>query len=109
MSDCKDTYIYAVDFDNTLARTDYPRIIDPIFSVIDYCITLRKRGHTLILWTCRCGQALVDAIEFCKKHGLEFDYINENTPENIEKFGGDSRKIFADYYLDDRARTPWMI
>ena len=34
--------------------------------------------------------------------GLEFDKVNENFDEEIKKFG-DSRKIFAHYYLDDKA------
>ena len=33
---------------------------------------------------------------------LEFDKVNENFDEEIKKFG-DSRKIFAHYYLDDKA------
>ena len=35
-------------------------------------------------------------------HGLKFDAVNENLPEMIKLFGSDSRKVFADYYLDDK-------
>ena len=34
--------------------------------------------------------------------GLKFDAVNENLPEIVEGFGGDSRKIYADVYIDDR-------
>ena len=42
----------------------------------------------------------------CREHGLEFDYINENVPENVEKWGNDSRKIFAHEYIDDKSNKP---
>lgn len=35
-------------------------------------------------------------------HGLKFDAVNENLPEVIELMGGDSRKIFANEYIDDK-------
>ena len=58
------------------------------------------------MWTCRCGKDLEDAVEWCKTQGLVFDLINENVPENVEKFGNDSRKIFAHEYIDDKATNP---
>ncbi|WP_246597344.1 hypothetical protein [Faecalicatena faecalis] len=98
--------IYAVDFDGTLAETKFPEIIKPNWSMFFTCKMIKARGDILILWTCRCGEDLTAAVEFCKKHGLEFDYINENVPENVEKFGNDSRKIFAHEYIDDKAWSP---
>ena len=39
--------------------------------------------------------------------GVEFDAVNENLPEVIERMGGDTRKVFANEYWDDRAvRVP---
>lgn len=64
---------------------------------------INEEGDKIILWTCRVGDKLNEAVVWCYKHGLTFDAINENLPEIIEKFGCDSRKIFANYYLDDRA------
>ena len=98
--------IYAVDFDGTLAVTRFPRIIRPKISMILKCKEIKRKGDILILWTCRCGKDLEDAVEYCKRYGLEFDYINENVPENIEKFGNDCRKIFAHEYIDDKAWSP---
>lgn len=99
--------IYAVDFDGTLAETKFPEIIAPIGEMIDFCKELKKdRNNILILWTCRCGEDLAEAVEFCRECGLEFDLINENAPENVEKFGNDSRKIFAHVYIDDKAVNP---
>lgn len=98
--------IYAVDFDGTLAQTQFPKIIKPNFAVFMACKMIKRRGDILILWTCRCGKDLEDAVEYCRKYGLEFDYINENVPENVEKFGNDCRKIFAHEYIDDKAWSP---
>ena len=29
-------------------------------------------GDKVILWTCRCNDRLKEAVDFCKKYGLEF-------------------------------------
>ena len=98
--------IYAVDFDNTLAVTQFPEIIEPITPMIEAMKHLQNDGNIIILNTCRCGEDLAAAVAFCKDNGLEFDYINENVRENVEKFGNDSRKIFAHVYIDDKAWNP---
>ena len=102
-------YIFAVDFDRTLIlENTWPDINGrPNKPMIDY-LNMEKsvRGTKVILWTCRDGQALTDAIEFCKENGLEFDAVNENLPEMIKAYGNDSRKISADKYIDDAAVDP---
>jgi len=98
--------IIAIDFDNTLAYTEYPVIIKPVKAMITYCLDMKSEGHTLILNTCRCGEFLEEAVRFCWSYGLEFDYINENSAGRIAKFGGDSRKISADLYIDDLSVSP---
>jgi len=96
--------IIAVDFDGTLFATDYPDILWPIRKVIKWCRQRKREGCCLILWTCREGKALEEAVDACRSVGLEFDYINQNAPEIIELHGGsDCRKIYADIYLDDHA------
>lgn len=98
--------IYAVDFDGTLAVTKFPEIIELITPMIELCKRLQNDGNTIILHTCRSGEDLEAAVKFCKGQGLTFDYINENIPENIERFGNDSRKIFAHVYIDDKSWNP---
>ena len=93
--------IISVDFDGTLAITDYPNIIEPITAVLNKVIKLQKQGHTIILNTCRHDNELVDAVVWCGEQGLVFDYINKNDSKLIEKWG-DCRKIAADYYVDDK-------
>lgn len=99
--------IVAVDFDGTLAKTKFPKIISAITENISYCKQLKEDGAILILWTCRKGKDLLDAVNWCGKQGLTFDYVNENTVENIAFYGGvDTRKIYAHEYIDDRALNP---
>lgn len=98
--------IYAVDFDGTLHRgVRYPLIGTPNYYLIEFLKEKRKKEDIVILWTCREGELLKDAVNWCGKYGLEFDYINENTEENKKKFENDCRKIFAHYYIDDRNMT----
>lgn len=102
-------FIIAVDFDGTLCVDAYPEIGEPNLGLIDGLIELRQRNQDLriILWTCRddndaVGLRLTKAVEFCRKRGLEFDAVNDNIPEVIELYNNNARKIFANYYLDDK-------
>ncbi len=94
--------IFAFDFDGTLCRDAYPGIGSPNKAMIRYAKRLKERGNRLILWTCRSGEHLEDAVMWCKEQGIEFDAVNQNLPEILEMFGSDSRKITADYYVDDK-------
>ena len=87
--------IYAVDFDGTLCYGDKPNI-----RLIEWLKDKRANGDKVILWTCRHGEMLNEALVWCRKQGIEFDAVNENLPEMIEKYG-DTRKIGCDYYIDD--------
>lgn len=95
---------YACDFDGTLnmVESDYPGCSHPRKKLFDVLIGLRKKGHKIMLWTLREGELLDIAVAFCKENGLEFDAINCNLQEDIDKWGYDPRKICADYYIDDR-------
>lgn len=96
------SYIIAVDFDGTLCENQYPEIGEPNNALIEYLKMRQKMGNKLILWTCRVGDKLEQAIDWCRDHGLIFDAVNQNLPEIVESFGGDCRKIFAHEYIDDR-------
>lgn len=100
--------IIAVDFDGTLCEECWPEIGTPNLRLIGELIYRKSLGDKLILWTCRAGLPLAQAVRFCKSYGLTFDAVNENLPEIIEKYGSDSRKISADIYIDDRCEKPWI-
>jgi hypothetical protein len=98
--------IIAVDFDGTIVEDKYPEIgkLKPFAKwVIN---ALRHEGYYMILWTSRSDKELLEAKDFLIKEGFTFDAYNESNPENIVKYGRDTRKIFADLYIDDKNLTP---
>lgn len=91
----------AIDFDGTIVEHKYPKIGNEIPFAIHTLKALQKKGHKLILWTYRSGAELQEALQFCNSRGLEFYAVNKTYPE--EKMDDNtSRKILADYYIDDR-------
>lgn len=93
--------IIAVDFDGILCENKWPEIGEPNTELIVYLIMMRKTvGAKIILWTCHAGEMLDKAVNWCSEHGLEFDAVNENLPHIVEHFGSDTRKIFANIYID---------
>ena len=97
--------IYAVDFDGTLAVTRFPEIIGPNKKIIEFVKIAKAQGNKIILWTSRTGEDLEAAVTWCKEQGIVFDAVNEPLPEQIKRWGNDTRKIYADAYIDDKAMT----
>lgn len=96
--------IIAVDFDGTLCSFNYPNIGKPNRRLINKLKKLKPLGNTLILWTCRTGRELREAVAWCKEQGLHFDYVNRNSDQILKLYNNrDSRKITADIYIDDKA------
>lgn len=96
--------IIAVDFDGTLVEDKWPEIGEPNKEMFEFLKYLQKEHSIkLILWTSRTDRHLINAIEFCKAQGIEFDAINENIPEVKALTGRDTRKVYADIYLDDKS------
>lgn len=96
--------VIAVDFDGCICTLDWPNIGEPNWNVITALQEERNNGTKLILWTCRSGKALKEALDACHKWGIEFDAVNENLPEKLLQYGySESRKISADEYWDDLA------
>jgi hypothetical protein len=92
--------IIAVDFDDTLCFSNWPSLGAPNLPLINYLQKQKSAGSKIILWTCRAGKPLEDAIEWCKHYGLFFDAINDNPNQPSNAIGG---KPIADVYVDDRA------
>jgi predicted RNA-binding Zn-ribbon protein involved in translation (DUF1610 family) len=99
-----DSKIIAVDFDGCLVTDKFPVVGEPIHETIEALKAEQARGAKVILWTCRRRAELEAAADWCAKHGIHLDAVNENLPHVTEVFGEDARKIFANEYWDDRAR-----
>lgn len=95
--------ILAVDFDGTLVENEFPGIGKPDYVIAGVVRAYQDKGWKIILWTCRTDEMLQDAVDFCREQlGIEFDAVNDNLPEVQQYFGGSTRKVFANMYLDDR-------
>lgn len=93
----------AIDFDGCLCDNAYPAIGAPHWGVIARAKMEQEAGAGLILWTCREGQLLQEAVAACESRGLHFDAINESLPSWIAAFNNAPRKVGASEYWDDRA------
>jgi hydroxymethylpyrimidine pyrophosphatase-like HAD family hydrolase len=91
----------AIDFDGTIVEHQYPEIGKEKLFAFQTLKELEKRGARLILWTFRTGKELEDAVEYCRKNGIEFYAVNKNYPEEVQDESV-SRKIDADIYIDDK-------
>ena len=95
--------IIAIDFDGTIVENRYPEIGHERPFAIDTLKMLQQDRHQLVLWTCREGQLLEDALQWCRERGVEFYAANRDYPEettdNNPYF---SRKLKVDLFLDDR-------
>lgn len=106
----------AIEFDGTIVKDNYPEIGDEIPMAFGILKRLQKMGHVLILWTCRSGTELDQAVQFCKKNGLEFYAINKNSPDESPDQNG-IQKIKADLFIDNQnlsgvpnwAEIFWMV
>ena len=92
--------VIAVDYDGTITKKNtYPEVGELKPFVIEALNILREDGHKLILWTCRKGKELQEAVDFLKENGFEFDAVNEQ----IYNYNTLSQKVCADMYIDDAA------
>lgn len=98
----KPSIVLAIDFDNTIAMSDYPTITCDIVGAKETINKLYDQGYGIIINTCREGLALAGAINYLDEKGIKRDYVNCNFPHRIELFKADCRKISADAYIDDK-------
>ena len=91
--------IIALDFDGTLVNFSYPTFGEIIPEAFQFINDLKDKCD-FILWTCRTDEDLEKIKSYFKSIGIEFAAINENVKYLPFKT---SNKIFADFYIDDRA------
>lgn len=98
--------IVAVDFDLTIVNSTYPTIHSLKDGARESLIKLKQAGCYLIIWTCRYGEPCTDAINYLIENNVPFDRVNDNLPILCEAFNNNTRKIAADFYIDDK---DWQI
>lgn len=105
-----DKEIIAVDFDGTIVKQndDIDSVEFELLPNAKEVIQWLYNNFYTILWTCREGIYLQNAVDYLSLQGLQFHAINANVPMTSFKT---SSKIFAHSYIDDRgygANIDWL-
>jgi len=93
--------IVAVDLDGTILEFNewkgHNHFGKPLKGAKEALQKLKEMGFVIIIWTTRKNRE--DIAKYLTEHDIPFDYINENPlqPPDCDI------KIYADYYVDDRA------
>lgn len=106
--------VIAVDFDGTLAFKSWPLTYSsmPNKTLIKWLLKRKEMGDTIILWTCRENFGgkwfedrpyLNEALQFCTRNGFIVETVNKNYDEEDGERELYGRKIFADFYIDDKS------
>lgn len=89
--------VIAIDFDGTITEKNiFPDIAKIREHAAETIRNFQAAGHKCILWTCRYGQSLLEAINWLADKGIKMDAYNDNI------YSLESRKIVADIYIDDK-------
>jgi len=91
----------AVDFDGTVVTDAYPEVGKPLPFALQTLKELSKE-HQIILWTCRVGHYLDDAVKLLENGGVKLYAVNKNFPDEEMSDSHFMRKIDADMFIDDR-------
>ena len=110
--------ILGVDFDGSCTVDSFPRVGDSLPGAVETLRWLNSKGVKIILYTMRSHQqglnqetgeleevkegmtsVLQDAINWFNENGITLWAVNYNP----EQTWSNSRKVYANYYIDDRA------
>lgn len=94
--------IIAIDFDGTIVDDKYPEIGALKPKAAEVIRALKQRGDYIIIWTCRTGDHLLQAINYLIHHNIPFDAVNAHNPDNFKLYGNAAAKVYADHYIDDK-------
>lgn len=94
--------ILLIDFDETIAFSNYPDILDLVPGAKETINKLFDEGFYIIINTCRSGKEEIKVFNFLKENGVNFHLINKNHKGILTFFKDDSRKICGDLHFDDK-------
>lgn len=92
-----------IDFDGTIVSDAFPHIGKINQTTVELIKEAYNKGHLIIIWTARSYEYEEQARKFLNENNIPYHYINENPEDEFYKKGLQGRKIYADYYLDDKA------
>lgn len=94
--------VVAFDFDGTITKEDnYPCLdYEYNYNAIKWVKRIQELNVVSVLWTCNSEEKIKKiTLELAEKYDIYFDYINDYP------YRGNSRKLNADVYIDDRANS----
>lgn len=94
--------ILAIDFDGTIAEHSWPELGAIRPGAAEYINKLYEEGYYIIIWTCREGEHLDWIADYLNNHKINYHLINEHNRDVFNFYKNDTRKIFADIYIDDK-------
>lgn len=94
--------VIAIDFDGTIVEDAYPAIGEPKIFAFETIKEIQKAHHQIILWTHRQGEELAEAVEFCKKNGVDFYAVNNSFPEEVFEPNSASRKLNCEMFISHK-------
>lgn len=94
--------ILAFDFDGTIVKSGWPKVGPLRKGARLWFRWMSKRRHITVLNTCRSEKLTKEAVDSMWQNDIKFSLVNENHPLLCKKFDGDTRKISADWYFDDK-------
>ena len=93
----KSGMVVAIDFDGTITKdNEFPEKIGVLRDGCKEAIDYIRENHKVIIWTCRSGEYLAEAVKFLNDNGIGYDAINADIYPKTD------RKIMADIYIDDK-------
>ena len=108
--------IVAIDFDNTIVKSDYPGTGVIHLWAKDVINKWYAMGVYIIIWTCRTGQSEKDAEAFLLAEGVNFHKLNGHHPNGLLNYGTEtqiehgleSRKVWSHVLIDDTS-IDWVL
>lgn len=91
--------IIAIDFDGTITKENKYPAIGEFREGAKETINRLAKNNCIVIWTCREGKELQNAVESLQSAGITYDYVNESPCDELNP---KMRKIIADLYIDDR-------
>lgn len=95
----------AIDFDGTIMREDGPP--DPHFNLflpdaVRVMQRINREGGKIMIWTARDRHWWPDMLHVLQLNDVEVEAINGKFVGYGDKYIGDSNKLYAEVYIDDR-------
>lgn len=96
-------FYLAIDFDGTCVSDAYPDVGRDI-GAAPYLKQAADAGASILLWTCRSGKPLREAVQWFADNDIPLYGCNHNPEQYNWNYPDEpSPKAFAHIYVDDRA------